>query len=290
MAHADQLPDETAFGTLTLAVKDLPRSLAFYRDLLGLEPLETSETRAVLGVDAPILRLETNPDALRQPAYSTGLYHLAILFPDRRSLAEAVARLVRSGYPLRGASDHNVSEAFYLDDPDGNGLELYRDRPRSEWRFQDGRIVMTTDPIDEAGVFGALTPNEPMPERAPEGTRLGHVHLRVDDLGKAAAFYGGVLGFDEMARLPSALFMSAGGYHHHFGFNTWQSAGAPRPPENAVGLRGFTLTLPQDGIEALKGRLEQHGVGFQSEEDGFVFHDPWGHEVGVWGTGFRGWG
>lgn len=275
----DVLPDGTTFGEATLRVMDVSRSLRFYRDMVGLNVLESSDAGAVLGGGKPFLRLEGDPRAVPHPVYSTGLYHLAILLPGRRALAEAVVRLVRANYLLQGAADHGVSEAYYLTDPDANGLELYSDRPRSAWRYRDGRVVMGSEALNEAALFGALRRGQPVPERVPADTRLGHLHLKVHRLDEAEVFYGGVLGFEETLRVPGALFMSAGGYHHHFGLNTWQSAGAPRPPERAVGLRRFVLAVPASGLLVLAARLGRRGVVYRREGEAFLLDDPWGHEI-----------
>lgn len=272
----DILPDGTTFGAATLRVTDLARALRFYHGILGLKVFESSDTGAALGGGKPFLRLEGDPEAVPHPVYSTGLYHLAILLPSRRALAEAVVRLVQANYLLQGTADHGVSEAYYLTDPDANGLELYCDRPRSAWRYRNGRVEMGTEALDEPALFRTLRRGQPVPEAVPADTRLGHLHLKVHRIDVAEAFYGGVLGFEETLRMPGALFMSVGGYHHHLGFNTWQSAGAARPPAKAVGLRRFSLLVPASGLLALEARLGRRGVAYRREGEAFLVEDPWG--------------
>lgn len=184
-----------------------------------------------------------------------------MVVPERRMLARLVRRLVWADWPISGGSDHGVSKALYLDDPDGNGVELYADRPRERWPMQDGRVTMFTRALDVAGLMGEL---EREPERPEEpaidpGTIIGHIHLHVSDLGRAEALYSGLLGFDVTVRdYPGALFMSAGGYHHHVGANTWAGADAPRQPDDAAGLIDFEVHLPGTAGDQAARRLEQH--------------------------------
>jgi catechol 2,3-dioxygenase len=279
MPDSGVLPAATNLSDLTLRVRNLPGQVAFYRDLLGLDVLFEDDGSATLGRDGQIITLRSDPHAVLPGAPTTGLYHAAILLPDRRALAAMIARLAQAGYLIQGAADHGVSEAFYLADPERNGIELYRDRPRSDWRFADGQIIMLSDPVDQEGIFATLTPGEPLPGLAPAGTRLGHLHLQVDDLQKARRFYGGVLGFEVLMTTPGALFMAAGGYHHHLGFNTWQTAGAPLPAPHQTGLIGFTIQVPAAGRTALEGRLEHDGVSHHEENGSIRLLDPWLNEV-----------
>src|SRR5690242_6744305 len=177
--------------------------------------------------DAPALvELVGRPDAPVRPPRSTGLFHLAVLVPSRLELARALRRVAAAGWRFTGASDHLVSEALYLHDPEGNGIEIYRDRPREEWRYEGGELQMATIPLDLEGVVGELPSDEETDAGMPSGTRIGHVHLNVSDLGPAEEYYEHRLGFDVVVRsYPGALFVSAGGYHHHIGMNTWTSAG-----------------------------------------------------------------
>jgi catechol 2,3-dioxygenase len=272
---------DTTLGSTTLAVADAQRSLRFYRDFLGFQVLRTDDQQIVLGADGvPLLNLDAQPTLRPRPRPTTGLFHVAILLPSRLDLARVLRRLLEARYPI-GASDHLVSEALYLDDPDGNGLEIYRDRPRAEWRRQpSGQIAMDTRQLDLADVLAELTPANEAWTGMPPGTRIGHMHLQVADLAQAEAFYHGLLGFDVMVRYNGALFLSAGGYHHHIGLNIWQSAGAPPPPPDVVGLRSFIVELPSDAARAeVQARLTAAGVPTRPQEDALAVDDPWGDTI-----------
>ena len=241
---AVRLPDSAHIGSAHFRVIDLGRALGFYRDTLGFTVIDQDSTTAALAAsasEAPIVRLTVHPGAQLKPQRSTGLYHVAILMPDRPALARILRRLLLKNYSIGGASDHLVSEALYLSDPDGNGLEIYRDRPRNEWRMDGAQVAMATEPLDLDGLLRqALGQGE---VGIVPGTVIGHVHLHVADLNRAEQFYGDTLGFDVMQRsYPGALFMAAGGYHHHLGLNTW--AGRTPPPANAVGLESYTIVIP----------------------------------------------
>jgi catechol 2,3-dioxygenase len=212
---------------------------------------------------------------------ATGLYHLAILVPSRKDLAFALARLANARWPLDGASDHLVSEALYLSDPDGNGIEIYRDRPREEWRRVNGQLAMSTLPLDLPSILAEVDDATALQPLAPSGTRIGHVHLQVADLGEAEDFFSGILGFEVMVRgYPGALFVSAGGYHHHLGLNTWHSLGADAPPRDAVGLRSFEVTLPsEDELERVLSRVRSAGVAVENDPLGSLIRDPSGNGV-----------
>src|SRR5919201_2881222 len=247
----------TAMGAVRLTVADLDRARDFYRDAIGLTERRSPDGVLRLGSadpsDLPVVELVGDPDAPPRPRGTTGLFHLAILVPSRPDLARALQRIAEAGWHLNGASDHLVSEALYLSDPEDNGIELYRDRPRDEWPVRDGVIQMSTLPLDLDGVLGELR-REDASAGMPPGTRIGHVHLNVGDLASAEAFYSGALGFDVTVRgYPGALFVSAGGYHHHLGLNTWAGEGAPPAPHGSRGLREFQIVLPSRGaLEALK--------------------------------------
>ncbi|HEX2414701.1 MAG TPA: VOC family protein [Thermoleophilaceae bacterium] len=242
------LPPTTQIGAVRLRVADLEPLSAFYERVIGLVPLSREDGVARLGTEGgpPLVELHAAPDAPRRPARSTGLFHQAILVPTRADLARALHRVGAAGWRLTGASDHLVSEALYLNDPEGNGIEIYRDRPRDQWPEREGELEMATLPLDLEGVLGEIDGAEAdRPGPMPRGTRIGHVHLQVSDLGPAEAFYNGQLGLDVTVRsYPGALFLSAGGYHHHLGLNTWQSAGAPPPPNGALGLEHYELVVP----------------------------------------------
>jgi catechol 2,3-dioxygenase len=267
----------TRMGPATLAVADLDRSLAFYTQVLGFHVLEKTGSRAVLGAaDRPLLVLTEKPGARRQPERSTGLYHIAILLPTRADLARTIQHIAESRYPLQGASDHLVSEAFYLADPDGNGLEIYRDRPREQWTWTGPTIQMASDPIDLDSLFGEIQNKPGGWTGLPAGTQVGHMHLRVGNVREGVDFYHGLIGFDITAQMPGAAFLSAGGYHHHLGMNTWQSQGAPPPPPDSVGLQDFTVVVPDNAeLDRIESRLKAAGVAYERQNGDLVVRDPW---------------
>jgi catechol 2,3-dioxygenase len=226
--------------------------------------------------DAPLIMLDEQPGAKPKPARATGLYHVALLLPSRRELAKVIRRFAETRYPLTGASDHLVSEALYLDDPDGNGLEIYADRPRETWSYAKTEVRMAVDPLDIDGILGELH-DDPAPWAGmPSGSTVGHVHLHVKDLPSAEAFYSGILGFGVMARYgPAALFVSAGGYHHHLGLNTWAGVGAPPPPTGSAGLRHFAVHLPTlEARDAVMERVRAAGVAAEETSEGILIRDP----------------
>ena len=256
-------------ASVQLDVGDLPRSVDFYERVLGLPVISRDEHGAELGPDperpALVLRGIVAPTPLQPRA--TGLYHVAWLHPSRAALAETVRRIAGARWQFEGASDHGVSEALYLSDPDGLGIEIYVDRPRELWeRPQDGRgVTMFTAPLDVEDLLAQFS-SEPAPSVA-SGTGIGHVHLKVADVPRSADFYRDVLGLDEQAQLPSAAFLSAGGYHHHVGLNSWQSRGAAPAPDTAPGLRRveFELSDP-DALAALeRGLSDAASAGSQTQ-------------------------
>jgi catechol 2,3-dioxygenase len=274
---------DTDVGAVRLTVSDLERSRSFYERALGLRATETDDGTLALNVDGepPLIDLAGDAGAPARPRPSTGLFHLAILLPSRRDLAVALRRLVAARVALDGASDHLVSEALYLHDPDGNGIEIYRDRPREEWPHVDGSLEMATLPLDLDDVLTELPPTSAKDALAPAGTRIGHVHLQVSDLDDAEAFYSGVLGFDVTVKgYAGALFVSAGGYHHHIGLNTWQSRGAGSPPPEAIGLRSFDVVLPDSAeLERILARVDEAGLASQRSNGTAVVRDPSGNAV-----------
>jgi catechol 2,3-dioxygenase len=275
MTNVSIHPD-TSIGYVHLSVANLERSLTFYQDKLGFQLRWRSGQTAYLGAGGPDLLLLTEKPGARPVSGVTGLYHFAILTPFRLALAQSLRRLAETHTPVQGFADHWVSEAIYLADPDGNGIEIYRDRPRSEWPRQNGQLQMAADPLDIKGVLAELEP-QPEPWNGLEtATTIGHVHLHVATIPSAEAFYCDNLGFDLILRYgPSASFVSAGGYHHHLGLNTWAGINAPPPPPDAAGLRYFTINLPDAAaLEAVSRRIEQAGVNFK-EKDGVIFlRDP----------------
>lgn len=266
------LPKETHVGHVRLQVSDLDRALAFYRDLLGFQQASENGASAALsatGKPPYHIVLAARPGAQAKPRGTTGLYHLAIRYPSQHELARAFQRLVSHRWPFQGFADHWVSEALYLADPDGNGLELYVDRPRQQWRWQDGQIAMATEPLDvEALLAQAAAEPKPWSGIHPD-TDVGHVHLQVSDLVRAEAFYQGLLGLEVTQRgYPGALFLSAGGYHHHLGINVWAGTGAPAPPPDAVGLLSFALQLPdRTSWSEVLARVEEAGVEIEASHE-----------------------
>jgi catechol 2,3-dioxygenase len=228
-------------GAVHLRVAHLEQVRSYYERAIGLSTLDHTDGTLTLGADTPLVVLHHDHEAPPPPARTTGLFHLAILVPSRPDLARAIQRVVSAGERFTGASDHFVSEALYLRDPEGNGIEIYRDRPRDEWRYEpDGELRMGTIALDLDGVMAEMPGGKD--EGMPAGTVMGHVHLHVADLGPAELFYSGRLGLDVTVRsYPGALFLSRGGYHHHIGLNTWAGQGAPPPPRGSRGLEYFEI-------------------------------------------------
>ena len=276
-----EISARTSMGPVHLTVSDLERSLAFYRETLGLAVLGRDDGRASLGAgERELLVLVEEPGA--RPAYGhTGLYHFALLLPERAHLATWLAHVARERVPLAGLSDHFVSEAIYLSDPDGHGIEVYWDRPREVWQGQVG-ARMTTMPLDTRSLLGELEDPATAPfDGLPAGTVMGHVHLKVAAIPDTVAFYRDVLGFGLMAQLGAqAAFLAAGGYHHHLGANTWESAGATPPPDGTAALRQATILLP-DAAERdrVVGRLERAGHESGTGDDGPAAVDPSGNAL-----------
>jgi catechol 2,3-dioxygenase len=263
-------------GPVRLRVADLDSEREFYERAIGLSPIDSGDGVARLGADGtPVVELDHRADAPARPPRTTGLFHLAILVPDRAALAAALARAVRAGGRISGASDHLVSEALYLNDPEGNGIEIYRDRPRAEWERDGGEIRMSTLPLDVDGLLAELREDEP-DSAMPDGTRVGHVHLNVADLDAAERFYSGLLGFDVTVRgYPGALFLSTGGYHHHVGVNTWAGPGAPAPAAGSRGLEWFELSVDDaPGLAELERRLGDAGAPIERRPESLLTHDP----------------
>jgi catechol 2,3-dioxygenase len=271
-------------GAVRLNVAGLDRAEEFYRRVIGLRTGERSAGLVSLGAAggaAGLIELAARPEAPVRPPGTTGLFHLAILVPSRAALGAAVRRVADAGWRLSGASDHLVSEAVYLRDPEGNGIEVYRDRPREQWRYVDGELQMDTLPLDLDGVLGEPDGADAPPDGMPAGTRIGHVHLNVADLSAAERFYVGALGFEVTVRAyPGALFMSIDGYHHHIGVNTWAGEGAPAPAPGSLGLAWFEVALPgTGGVEALARRLDATGIQAEEAAGGLRTTDPAGNGV-----------
>lgn len=279
------LPAGARIGRVRLRVADLDRSLRFYRDVLGMRVVRDSGSTVALapaqaaaagagrgeaqGADptadaAPeLLVLHELPGISRRPhrPRSTGLYHVAFLLPSRAELGRALLGLHAANYSLSGASDHSFSESLYLDDPDGNGLEIYADRPRASWRWAGGRVHVTSDPMDVEGVLAAA---DSIAERGspwgglPRDSTIGHLHFTVSRMEPAAEFYRDVVGFDETIRVPTLVGVAAGGYHHHLNLNTWAGEGAPPDSDRVAGLEAWELVLPDAAArDLLATRLGQ---------------------------------
>lgn len=276
---AFRLPDATILGPAHLQVSDLTRSLDYYQHVLGLRAERIATDRAVLtagGDNLPLLILRTRPGVTRARRGAFGLYHVAILLPDRAALGRFAAYL--SAQSIRvGMADHLVSEALYLWDPDGLGIEVYADRPRETWQYRDRELVMTTDPLDVAGLIDAGEGRTW--EGMPENTAIGHVHLHVGDLDEAEAFYHRALGLDKTVwSYPGALFLSAGGYHHRLGTNVWSPG--PAASADEARLLEWQLVLPSDGdLASVARHLREVRHAFDNTERGIRLADPWGTEV-----------
>jgi catechol 2,3-dioxygenase len=283
-----RLPNQTRLGHVVLQVADLDRSLAWYQRTLGLALLRRDGRRALLGThgDArPLVELVEQRGAAPAPHRGRlGLYHFAILLPERAALGRFVRHLSDINARV-GAADHLVSEALYLQDPDNLGIEVYADRPRETWRRLGRELLMASDPLDVPGLLDAA--GNSRWEGMPEGTTMGHVHLHVGDLAEASAFYSGALGLDRMVwEYPGALFLAAGGYHHHLGTNTWAGRGASPPTENDAQLLEWNVELPStDAVSASAESLDRAGHAVQWDEkqsqSGYVTRDPWGTPLRV---------
>jgi catechol 2,3-dioxygenase len=278
---APTLPATLRLGPVHLNVTDLDRSIAFYEGSIGLRLHRREDEVAAMGVGGEdLLVLHEEPHARRAGRHA-GLYHYALLYPSREELARAAVRLAETQTPVQGASDHGTHEAIYLPDPDGNGIELYADRPREAWPdLANPDRGGGPKPLDTGALLATVAGEEPRRE-AGAGLAVGHVHLHVGDLERGRAFYRDVLGFDLVMFFPGqAAFVSAGGYHHHLGFNTWRGLGVPPVPEGRVGLRHWTVVLddPKE-VAAVRERVEAAGIEAEEAEGGFLARDPWGIAV-----------
>lgn len=282
IAHNDNAVME--MGPVVLVVANLERSLAFYQNVLGCALLARADGSAIVGSERPLLLLLERRDASARPAHTTGLYHVAFLFPGRADLARILRHLIASGHRPGRMEDHGISEALYLWDPDGNGIELYRDRPRSAWPWRNQKLEASTDPstpLSAESLLAELAGSEDHWRGLPAFTCIGHVHLQVANLAQSASFYRGVLGFDEsIMGIAGASFFSVGGYHHHIGCNIWDSAGAAAPPVGATGLRFFTLLL-REREQVTQILARSHAVGNTAEAHGrnYLLRDPSGNGV-----------
>ncbi len=249
-----EIAPDARMGMVELSVSDLDRSLAYWQDAIGLRVLSRENRTAELGTETPLLRFVEEPGARPADGF-TGLFHVALLVPDRPSLGRFLSHTVRERIPLTGLSDHAVSEAIYLRDPDHHGIEVYADRPREQWEGRVGRL-MTTLPLDAGSLLAEADDGRFV--GLPDGTTVGHVHLRVRDVDETIGFYRDMLGMGLTAQLgDQAAFLSAGGYHHHVGGNTWETRGAEPAPEGTARLLRFTIVLPDEAeVERVAQRIE----------------------------------
>ncbi len=278
---------ETRIGHMHLRVSNIERELRFYRDFLGFTVQgKTTDSKAFLtvaGIEPYLIALSKARDTVSTQKHA-GLYHFAILLPDRKDLAGLLRHLMKNidQSSLDGAADHGVSEALYLQDPDGNGIEIYRDRPRNEWRWSNGQIEMTTKSLDEDGL---LKESKEEWRGMPEGTRIGHVHLHVSNLAEAAKFYSGALGFRRTCTYPGAYFYAADEYHHHVATNTWAGEGIAPASKTQPGLDHFAIVLPNaEALHYLLRNLSWHALTTQkaTEEEfshSVYIYDPDGIKI-----------
>lgn len=276
----------TRVGPVSLTVASLENQIAFYQQVLGFVTNWREGNQAVLGTgERDLLRLVEQPNVKKYRGV-TGLYHFAVLFPNRRELARAMARLFALKYP-NYPTDHIMTKTTYLDDLEGNGIELYCESPEDGWmgmengeyvaRRADGSLSNGREALDVDALFGHLKEDDKLDGSIPLETCMGHVHLHVRNIEETIDFYHSIIGFDVMGNANSmrAAFVSAGGYHHHLGLNTWQGEGAPPPPPDAVGLRYFTIELPnQKALDEVVARIDKAGVPSSQTENGLLLHDP----------------
>ena len=264
-------------GQAHLVVRDLPRVSEFYQKIIGLSVIEKSPSGEVLGVNGqPLLTLTTSGNATLAPSGAAGLFHTAFLMPSRDDLALWLTNVAQHNVELQGASDHLVSEAIYLADPEGNGIEVYRDRHPDEWKYQpDGTVSMSTLRLDLQELYNSA-PKATF-TKAADGTAIGHIHLQVGDIPQADAFYQDVLGLKIMARYPGASFFGSGAYHHHVAANIWNSRGAQARSETMTGLSGYSLKFnDKTALDNAIAALDRLEIASERQSDGIVVKDPWG--------------
>ncbi|WP_046174274.1 VOC family protein [Domibacillus indicus] len=274
MNHFHERPN-TFVGEVNINVTNLFRSIDFYTKVIGLKVLKQSERQAVLTADGQtaLVTLEQPEGVMPKKGRTAGLYHFAILLPERKDLAVFLRHLLKTGCQF-GAADHYVSEAIYIDDPDGNGIEIYRDRPSSEWTWNNGLVDMATVQLDGDSI---LAESDEEFTGLPGGTIMGHLHLHMSNLPEAKNFYVDGLGFQIVSHYPQAIFTSTGGYHHHIALNTWQGTGIPRRPENCVGLNWYTLVFSdEEAREKAAARLK--GIGAKVSPQ-YITEDPAGIQI-----------
>jgi catechol 2,3-dioxygenase len=271
----------TFVSQVHLKVQDIERSLKFYQNIIGLKVLEQQERKVALTADGKtaLVTIEQPEDIQPKQQRTTGLYHYALLLPSRADLAKVILHMIQTQYPIQGGSDHLVSEALYLADPDGNGIEIYHDRPASTWKWEGKEVVMTTEPMD---VEGILKEDDGQPwSGLPAGTIMGHIHLHVAEFKKTEQFYCEGLGFEIVCTYGGqALFISTGGYHHHIGLNTWNGVGAPAPAENSVGMSSYSVVFPNEtALKEAITRLSTLGAELTEDKGEIFTKDPSGNTI-----------
>jgi catechol 2,3-dioxygenase len=268
-------------GAIGLLARDLDLLTGFYRDLLGLTELARDNRRSRLGVGGvTLIEIEHRPDARPDDPRTAGLYHTAFLMPTRVDHARWILHIARNRVPISGASDHGVSEAFYLDDPEGNGIEVYNDRPPERWNWENGLVTMPTRQLDIEAILREVDPATADYPAAPLGLRIGHIHLRVGEVGKAEEYYRGAVGLELTRRRGGATFMSSGGYHHHVGANVWHSDGAGPRDDDRAGLGWFSVeAADRNTFAAMQSRLEVAQAPVTAIDGGFETADPWGTRI-----------
>jgi catechol 2,3-dioxygenase len=278
------LPDTLRLGPVHLSVSDLDRSIGFYERSLGLRLQRRDGDTAALGAGREDLVVLVEEPGAPPGGRHAGLYHFALLFPTREALAHAVMRLADTRTRIEGASDHGVSEAIYLRDPDDNGIELYADRPRDAWpapRTPGEQFEMYTIALDMRSLLDSVAGETTQAEADP-GLQMGHLHLHVADIDRGLRFYRDILGFEVMVKLGSAAFVSAGGYHHHLGFNVWLGKDVGPRPDATAGLRHWVIVLRRtEEVAAVRDRVDAAGLRVEEREGGFLVRDPWGTAVAV---------
>ncbi|KIL51636.1 glyoxalase [Jeotgalibacillus alimentarius] len=271
----------TFIRNVEIKVEDLKRSIDFYQHKLGFSILEQTESSARLTADGrtSFLSLVQPEDVTPKQGRTTGLYHFAILLPERSDLANIVVHFAENGVRI-GASDHDVSEALYLNDPDENGIEIYYDRDPAEWSWRNDEVAMTVDPLNFDELLTHATPEQPW-QGMPEGTVMGHIHLHVSELQKTEEFYVKGLGMDLVNRFRGqALFLSYGNYHHHVGVNVWNGVGAPAPEAESVGLESYVLSFADEEVLSETVRnLKSINAKVKEEGEYFVTFDPSGNQI-----------
>lgn len=271
----------TFVSQVNLKVANLERSLTFYQEVIGLQMLQQTNSTADLTADGKtvLVSIQQPDDVVPKQGRTTGLYHFALLLPTRADLGRLLKHFLQVRYPLQGASDHLVSEAIYLADPDGNGIEVYADRPASGWSWNNGEVEMATVALDAESLLAEGEGEEW--NGMPAGTIMGHIHLHVSELQKTEEFYTKGLGFEVVTRYGGqALFISTGKYHHHIGLNTWNGVGAPPAAENSVGMESYTMVFPsEEKREQILSQLKELGVTVTEEKGVFITADPSGNRI-----------